>query len=111
MRPNHAMPQSYNTTSSIHPAAPPWVSVFSWKLKSEACHTVLVLVDHRSAVFLGILRITEQHAFVSRSFLVFAYTAWLLAESGTDSSKLEIGIYLDVGGWLTRGLQIYSHVC
>jgi len=84
---------------------------FLWKLKPEACHTALVLVDYRSAGFLGVFRITEQHAFVSRSFLVFAYTAWLLAESGTDRSELEIGIYLDVGGCLTRRLQIYSYVC
>jgi len=65
-----------------------------WETESEACHTALVLFDCRGAIFLGFFGVAKEHTFVSRSFLLFAYTAWL-----------------DFHASFALGLKVLAHVC
>jgi hypothetical protein len=81
MRLSNATPLQYCTSLIILQSYTYTPKSLLWKLESEARHTTLVLIDRGSAVFLGILRIAEEHTFVSASFLVFAYAAGLLIES------------------------------
>jgi hypothetical protein len=83
----------------------------SRKLKSKACHTTFVFVDCGSAVFLGVFGIAKEHAFISGSFLVFAYTAWLLIVRHYLSNKCQITTHFDVGNSLTCWLDILPHIC
>jgi hypothetical protein len=44
-------------------------------LKAVACHTTLVFVDRALAVFLRVVALAEEHAFVTGGFFVFADAA------------------------------------
>jgi len=68
---SHPNIQHYSYFPCYTPASP------SRKIESESCHTALVLVNRGCAVFLGILRIAEEHTLVASSLFLLTYTAWL----------------------------------
>lgn len=82
------------------------------KLESKAGHTTPVFIDGRSAVLLGVFRSAEEHAFVSGSLFVFAYTAGLFMEkSAMLFDEVECIAYLGFGSGWVGGLEIYSRAC
>lgn len=71
-----------------------WAStIHLLNLEPETSHAVAVSIYHPFAVFLRIVRSTEQHAVVSSCFLVLAYTA------GFD-------LFIRVGGWFEIAREV-----
>jgi hypothetical protein len=73
-----------------------------WQGEAKASHADLVLVDHGGAVFLSVVGLAEEHAFVAGSLLIFAHTAWLHTISSIHRPKRGRTTYL----WATSGLAL-----
>lgn len=56
-------------------------------LKAISRHTVLVLHDKTLTLLLRVVRLREQHAFVSGGFLGLADATWLQVESASGTMK------------------------